>query len=52
MTDNSGDSSAARAQRGADEMGTTEDDEREQEKRFEETGEVPKDKLGNQDGAS
>ena len=52
MSDLPKDGSAARAQREADDMGVTEDDEAAIDEKFEATGEVPRDKLGNQEGAS
>ena len=52
MSDQPENGSAARAQREADEMGVTEDDEAAIHEEFEATGEVPRDKLGNQEGAS
>ena len=51
MTD-PGKSKAERVQDEANEMGVTEDDEREAKKRFDETGEPVRDNLGNQEGAS
>lgn len=44
--------SAQRAQRDADEMGTTKADEKAAKKHFDRTGEPERDNLGNQDGAS
>lgn len=52
MTDETAKSSAQRAQDDANEMGMTQDDEREAKEQLEETGEPVRDRLGNEDGAS
>lgn len=53
MSDTAGKTgSAQRAQEQANEVGTTEDDERAAHDEFERTGEPQRDRLGNQDGAS
>ena len=44
--------SAERAQADADKMGMNEDDERAAQDKLERTGEPPRDRLGNEDGAS
>jgi hypothetical protein len=52
MTDPSETESAKRTQRDADDMGTTESDEKAKKEHFDRTGEPDRDNLGNQEGAS
>lgn len=52
MSDAAGTDSARRAQKPANTVGMTEDDERAAQEEFERTGEPQRDSLGNQDGAS
>jgi hypothetical protein len=52
MTEPSETESAQRTQRDADDMGTTEVDEKAKKEHFDRTGEPDRDSLGNQEGAS
>lgn len=52
MTTPSQTESAQRAQRDANDMGTTETDEHAAQEHLDRTGEPERDNLGNQDGAS
>ena len=53
MTDTAGNTeSARRAQSDAEQMGTTEDLEHDEQERVDDAGEPDRDRLGNQEGAS
>lgn len=52
MSEPSDTDSAQRAQEQANEMGSTEDDERAAQEHVDRTGEPQRDNLGNQEGAS